>query len=117
MRATVAAAVRDTDETLAVLKDAERSLKIEQEPRQGIYPFDHRKLQGYVGRCYTMLGLHKAAVPALREALDGMPSSKYRAVLLLDLAQSVNGDERGELVAEARQIGTQQQSRKVLART
>jgi hypothetical protein len=99
MRATVAASVRDTDGALAALNDAERSLKIEQEPRQGIYPFDYRKLQGYVGRCYTMLGLHRAAVAALREALDGMPPTKYRAVLLLDLAQSFDGDERRELVA------------------
>ena len=46
-----------------------------------------------------------------------MPPTKYRAVLLLDLAQSLDGEEARELVAEARQIGTQQQSRKVLART
>jgi tetratricopeptide (TPR) repeat protein len=120
MRATVSASTGDADEALTALRDAERALKVEQQPPSWsfIYPFSASKLQAYTGRCYVRLGLHKAAVPALREALHGTPRTKQRAVLLLDLARAVgDGDEARELVAEARQIGEEFQSRKVLART
>jgi hypothetical protein len=117
MRATVASSVGDADTTLAALQDAEHALEAEQTPSlPGIYPLTHAKLQGYVGRCYVRLGLHKAAVPALQEALDGMARTKQRAVLLLDLAHAVGGDDAQELRHEARQIGEELQSRKVLAR-
>jgi transcriptional regulator with XRE-family HTH domain len=118
MRATVASSVGDADTTLAGLRDAARALEAEPAPPDpGIYPLTPAKLQGYVGRCYVRLGLHKAAVPTLQEALDGMPRTKQRAVLLLDLAHALgDGDEARELAAEARQIGQEFQSRKVLAR-
>jgi hypothetical protein len=117
MRATVASSVGDPDATLAALRDADHALQAEQTPpHPGIYPLTPAKLQGYVGRCYVRLGLHEAAVPALKEALQGMPRSKQRAVLLLDLARALgDGDEARELTTEARRIGEELQSRKVLA--
>jgi transcriptional regulator with XRE-family HTH domain len=117
MCATVASSVGDPDATLAALRDADHALQAEQTPpHPGIYPLTPAKLQGYVGRCYVRLGLHKAAVPALQEALDGMPRSKQRAILLLDLARALgDGDEARELTAQARRIGEELQSRKVLA--
>jgi hypothetical protein len=117
MRATVAASVHDADTTLAALRDAERALTADQESSWPfIYPFTAPKLQGYTGRCYVRLGLHKAAVPVLREALDGTGRTKQRAVLLLDLARALgDGNEASELQAEARQIGDELASRKVLS--
>jgi hypothetical protein len=116
MRATAASSVRDTDGTLAGLRDAERALAATPEPGWSfIYPLTVAKLQGYAGRCYVRLGLHKAAVPALREALDGTGRTKQRAVLLGDLAHALgDGDEARELRAEARRIGDELASRKVL---
>jgi hypothetical protein len=62
------------------------------------------------------LGLHKAAVPALREAIHSTPRTKQRAVLLADLARALgDSDEARELAVEARQIGEEFQSRRVLA--
>lgn len=118
MGATVNAARGDPDDTLAALREAERALKVEQEPSYpGIYPFTAEKLQAYTGRCYVWLGLNKAAIPALQEALRGMPPTKMRAVLLLDLAQALgDGDEARGLLAEAHQIGEQQRSRRILSR-
>jgi tetratricopeptide (TPR) repeat protein len=116
MRATVASSVGDADATLAALRDAEHALQVEQQPpHPGIYPLTPAKLQGYTGRCYVRLGLHRAAVPALQEALDGMPRSKQRGVLLRDLARALgDSDEARELAGEARRIGEELQSRKVL---
>jgi tetratricopeptide (TPR) repeat protein len=118
MRATVASSVRDVDGTLAALRDAERAMAAEQEPSWSfIYPLTPAKLQGYAGRCYVRLGLHKAAVPALREALAGTGRTKQRAVLLADLAHALGDtDEARELAGEARQIGDELASRKVLSR-
>jgi hypothetical protein len=118
MRATVASSVRDADGTLTALRDAERAMTAEQQPPWPfIYPLTPAKLQGYTGRCYARLGLHKAAVPALREALDGTGRTKQRAVLLADLARALGeGDEARELHAEARRIGAELASRKVLSR-
>jgi hypothetical protein len=117
MRATVAASVRDADGTLTALRDAGRALDAgPMPPYPGIYPLTPAKLQGYTGRCYVRLGLHKAAVPALRDALDGTGRTKQRAVLLLDLARALgNGDEASELQTEARRIGDELASRKVLS--
>jgi hypothetical protein len=117
MRATVASSVGNADATLAALRDAEHTLEGEQAPpHPGIYPLTPAKLQGYVGRCYVPLGLHKAAIPALQEALEGMPWSKQRAVLLLDLARALGpGHQAPELTIQARRIGEELQSQKVLA--
>jgi tetratricopeptide (TPR) repeat protein len=117
MRATVAASVRDTDTALAALRDSDHALTAAQEPPWPfIDPFSASKLQGYTGRCYVRLGLYKAAVPALREALRSTPRTKQRAVLLLDLARALgDGDEARELAAEARQIGEERASMKILA--
>jgi tetratricopeptide (TPR) repeat protein len=117
MRATIASSVGDADATLAALREAEHTLPAEQPPpHPGIYPLTPAKLQGYVGRCYVRLGLHKAAVPALQEALRGLPRSKQRAVLLGDLARAVGDrDEARQLTGEARRIGEELRSRKVLA--
>jgi hypothetical protein len=117
MRATVASTVRDTDGTLAALADAERAMATDQEPPWPfIAPLTPAKLQGYAGRCYVRLGLHKAAVPALRDALDGTGRTKQRAVLLGDLARALgDGDQARELRAEARQLGGELASAKVLS--
>ena len=118
MRATVAASVRDVDGTLAGLRDAERAMATQEPPWSFIYPLTPAKLQGYAGRCYVRLGLHKAAVPALREALEGTGRTKQRAVLLCDLAHALgDGDEARELAAEARHIGDELASAKVLSLT
>ena len=118
MRATVAASVRDVDATLTALRDAERALADQEPPWSFIYPLTPAKLQGYTGRCYVRLGLHKAAVPALREALDGTGRTKQRAMLLGDLAHALgDGDEARDLAAEARQIGDELASAKVLSLT
>jgi tetratricopeptide (TPR) repeat protein len=118
MRATVAASVRDIDGTLAALRDAERAITATSDPSWSfIYPLTPAKLQGYAGRCYVRLGLHRAAIPALREALDGTGRTKERAVLLVDLVHALGDtDEARELAGEARQIGDELASRKVLSR-
>jgi hypothetical protein len=67
MRATVAASVGDADTTLASLQTAERQL-----PMPGI-PLTPASLQGYVGRCYAMLGLPKTAAQP-----SGKPSPPTR---------------------------------------
>jgi transcriptional regulator with XRE-family HTH domain len=117
MAATVYASVKDADATLYSLRRAEDALEADAEPSWPfLYRFSHQKFQGYVGACHARLGLRKAAVPALREAVDGMPEGKQRAILLTDLAIVVGGDEATELRREARQIGEEHQSRRVLAR-
>jgi transcriptional regulator with XRE-family HTH domain len=117
MAATVYASVKDADATLYSLRRAEDALQADAEPSWPfLYRFTHQKFQGYVGACHARLGLRKAAVPALREAVDVMPEGKQRAILLTDLAIVVGGDEATELRREARQIGEEHQSRRVLAR-
>ena len=105
MRATVASAAGDADLTITALKDAERRVRS---------PLDHQKLLAYTGRAYLRLGLHKAGATALREALDGMGPTKYKGVLLTELAQVV-GEERSMILDEARQLGQRLQSTRVLA--
>ena len=109
MRATVAASTRDADTTLVSLQHAERHLT---EP--GI-PLTPASLQGYVGRCYAMLGLPKTAAPALRQAVAADPPARHRAMLLAGLAQVVEDDEAALLRDRARTIGRQLRSRRVLA--
>jgi hypothetical protein len=113
MRATLASSVGDADETLAALKMAERQLHQECDSLF-IDPFGYAKLQGYAGRAYVRLRLYKAAEPALREALVGVGATKYRGVLLCDLARVVSSEEAMELQREARELGQRFQSRKVL---
>jgi tetratricopeptide (TPR) repeat protein len=115
MRATVAASVRDTDATLASLRQAERGMTSPPAPR--VAPFTPPKLAGYTGRAYRLLGLHRAAVPALREALASDPPARQRASLLLDLADVLGpeDEEARQLRQQARGIGEQLQSRRLLA--
>jgi hypothetical protein len=116
MAATVYASVKDADATLYSLRRAEGALDADAEPSWPfLYQFSYQKFQGYVGACHARLGLRKAAVPALREAVHGTPEGKQRAILLTDLAIVVGGDEATELRREARQIGEEHQSRRVLA--
>jgi hypothetical protein len=110
MRATVAASVGDADTTLASLRHAEQQL-----PQPGIAPLTPAKLQGYVGRSYAMLGLRKTAAPALREALAADPPARHRAMLLATLARMIGQEEAATLRAEARTLGQQLASRRVLA--
>jgi hypothetical protein len=117
MAATVYASVRNADATLYSLRRAEVALQADAEPSWPfLYQFSYRKFQGYVGACHARLGLRKAAVPALREAVEGMGPTKQKAILLADLAIVVGGDEATELRREARQIGEAHRSRRVLAR-
>jgi transcriptional regulator with XRE-family HTH domain len=115
MRATVAASVRDTDATLASLRQADRAMTVP--PPPGAAPFTPPKLAGYVGRSYKLLGLRKAAVPALREALAADPPDRHRASLLLDLADVLGpgNEEARQLRQDARRIGEQLGSRRLLA--
>jgi transcriptional regulator with XRE-family HTH domain len=106
MRATLASAAGDADLTITALKDAER---------RSATLLDHQKLLGYTGRAYVRLGLHQAAATALREALDDMPATKYRGVLLTELAQVVGDEEAHQLRSDARRLGERLQSRRVLA--
>jgi hypothetical protein len=109
MWATVAASVGDADTTLASLQYAERQL-----PMAGI-PLSPASLSGYVGRCYAMLGLPKTAAPALRKALAADPPARHRALLLAGLARLVDPDEAATLRGNARVIGRQLASRRVLS--
>jgi transcriptional regulator with XRE-family HTH domain len=114
MRATVASSVRDTDACIEALKSAEQHLTVAT-TTVGLDPFTYPKLQAYTGRAYVRLGLHKAAVPALQEALRDMPATKYKGVLLGELARSLDDDEALELRHEARELGERYKSKKVLS--
>ena len=87
-----------------------------------LYPFDAAKLAGYVGACATRLRLPRTALPALTEALDGLgpARTKQRALVLANLAVNHRAlgddDQARELAAEARAIGTERASAKVLQR-
>jgi hypothetical protein len=87
-----------------------------------LYPFDAAKLAGYVGACTTRLRLPRTALPALTEALDGLGQAptKQRALVLADLAANHRAlghdDQTQELAAEARAIGIERRSAKVLQR-
>jgi hypothetical protein len=87
-----------------------------------LYPFDAAKLAGYVGACTTRLRLPRTALPALTEALDGLgpARTKQRALVLADLAVNHRAlgddDQASELAAQARAIGIERRSPKVLQR-
>jgi hypothetical protein len=105
MRATVASAAGDVDRTISSLKDAERLVRTS---------LDHQKVQGYTGRAYLRLGLSQAAQTSLREAVRGMAETKYKGVLLLELARVSGEDDAQALRAHAVHLGRELQSKRVL---
>jgi hypothetical protein len=123
IEATAHASAGDSDATLAACKRAEIAVAAGHEPMwPWLYPFDAAKLAGYVGTCTTRLRLPRTALPALTEALDGLgpARTKQRALVLADLAANHRAlghdDQARELAAEARAIGIERRSPKVLQR-
>jgi hypothetical protein len=123
IEATAHASAGDADATLAALKRAETAVAAAHDPMwPWLYPFDAAKLASYVGACATRLRLPRTALPALTEALDGLSPArtKQRALVLTDLAinhRALGGDDQAsELAAEARAIGIERRSAKVLQR-
>jgi hypothetical protein len=123
IQATAHAAAGDADAALAALKRAEAAVAAEHEPMwPWLYPFDAARVAGYVGACATRLRMPRTALPALAEALDGLgpARTKQRALVLADLAANHralgNDDQARELTAEARAIGAERRSPKVLQR-
>jgi transcriptional regulator with XRE-family HTH domain len=123
IEATAHASAGDADATLAACKRAEIAVAAGHEPMwPWLYPFDAAKLAGYVGTCTTRLRLPRTALPALTEALDGLgpARTKQRALVLADLAANHRAlghdDQARELAAEARAIGIERRSPKVLQR-
>jgi len=105
MRATLASAVGDADLAITELKAAERLVDSD---------LTHQKVLGYTGRAYLRLRLHRAAETALREAVQGMRGTKYKGVLLIELARVVGDEEAHQLRSEARRLGERLKSRRVL---
>jgi transcriptional regulator with XRE-family HTH domain len=123
IEATANASAGDADATLAACKRAEIAVAAGHEPMwPWLYPFDAAKLASYVGTCTTRLRLPRTALPALTEALDGLgpARTKQRALVLADLAANHRAlghdDQARELAAEARAIGIERRSPKVLQR-
>jgi transcriptional regulator with XRE-family HTH domain len=123
IEATAHASAGDADAALAACKRAETAVAASHEPMwPWLYPFDAGKLDGYVGACATRLRLPRTALPALTEALDGLgpARTKQRALVLADLAVNHralgDNDQARELAAEARAIGIERRSPKVLQR-
>jgi hypothetical protein len=123
IEATAQASDGDADATLAASKRAEAAVAAGHDPMwPWLYPFDATRLAGYVGACATRLRLPRTALPALGEALDGLgpARTKQRALVMADLAvnhRALGHDEQArELAAEARAIGVERSSAKVLQR-
>jgi hypothetical protein len=123
IEATVHASARDADATLAAWKRAETAVAAGHDPMwPWLFPFDATKLAGYVGACATRLRLPRTALPALTDALDGLgpARTKQRALVLAELAANHralgNHEQAGELAAQARAIGIERRSAKVLQR-
>jgi hypothetical protein len=123
IEATVQASAGDADATLAACNRADAAVAAGHDPMwPWLYPFDATRLSGYVGACATRLRLPRTALPALTEALDGLgpARTKQRALVLADLAathRALGHDEPArELAAEARAIGAERSSVKVLQR-
>jgi hypothetical protein len=123
IEATAHASAGDADATLAACKRAETAVAAGHDPMwPWLFPFDAAKLAGYVGACTTRLRLPKTALPALTEALDGLgpARTKQRALVLADLTANhralSHDDQARELAAEARSIGIERRSAKVLQR-
>jgi hypothetical protein len=124
IEATAHASAGDADGALAACKRAETAVAAGHDPMwPWLFPFDGAKLAGYVGACATRLRLPLTALPALTEALDGLSPArtKQRALVLADLAGNHRAlghdDQARELAAEARTIGIERASAKVLQRT
>ena len=123
IEATAHASAGDADATVAAWKRAETAVAAGHEPMwPWLYPFDAAKLAGYVGTCATRLRLPRTALPALTEALEGLSPArtKQRALVLADLAANYralgDNEQAGELAAQARTIGIERRSAKVLQR-
>jgi hypothetical protein len=123
IEATTLASAGDADAALAACKRAETAEAAGHEPMwPWLFPFDAVKLAVYVGACATRPRLPRTALPALTEALDGLGPSrtKQRALVLADLAANHRAlgdhDQARELAAEARAIGVERASAKVLQR-
>jgi hypothetical protein len=123
IEATAHASARDADATVAAWKRAETAVAAGHDPMwPWLFAFDAAKLSGYVGACATRLRLPRTALPALTEALDGIgpARTKQRALVLADLAANHRAlghdDQASELAAEARTIGIERHSAKVLQR-
>lgn len=123
IEATAHASTGDADAALAACKRSETAVAAAHDPMwPWLFPFDAAKLAGYVGACATRLGLPRTALPALTEALDGLgpARTKQRALMLADLAVNHRAlghdDEAREVAAEARAIGIERRSAKVLQR-
>jgi hypothetical protein len=123
IEATAYASAGDADATLAAWKRAEAAMTAGHEPMwPWLYPFDAVKLSSYIGACATRLWLPRTAQPALTESLDGLgpARTKQRALVLADLAINHRAlghdDQARELAAEARAIGIERRSAKVLQR-
>ena len=84
-----------------------------------LLPFDQTRFAGYLGSCATRLNLARTAIPALEGAL-GTGRTKQRALVLADLAANHralgHADEARTLADEARAIGVEFGSEKVLRR-
>jgi hypothetical protein len=84
-----------------------------------LLPFDQPQFAGYLGSCATRLNLARTAIPALVGAL-GTGRTKQWALVLADLAVNHralgHSDEARTLADEARAIGVEFGSEKVLGR-
>jgi hypothetical protein len=80
-------------------------------------PFDPAKVAAYRGRCELRLGRPQAA-DSLSISMDGLPASKQRALLLVDVAAAKRGDvdEAARLLGEAYSIATSKRSEKTARR-
>jgi hypothetical protein len=123
IEAMASASAGDADAALAACKRAETAVAADHEPMwPWLFPFDAVKLAGYVGACATRLQLPGTALPALTEALDGLgpARTKQRGLVLADLAANHRAlgdhEQAEELAAEARAIGVERVSAKVLQR-
>jgi hypothetical protein len=120
VEAVAHAAGRDTDATFAAVKRAETAISQGHEPLwPWLLPFDQPRFAGYLGSCATRLNLARTAIPALEGAL-GTGRTKQRALVLADLAANHralgHADEARTLADEARAIGVEFGSEKVLRR-
>jgi hypothetical protein len=123
IEATAHASAGDADAALVACKRAETATAQAHEPMwPWLFPFDAVKLASYVGACATRLRLPRTALPALTEALDGLGDArtKQRALVMANLAANHRAlghdDQARELAAEARAIGIEHASAKVLQR-
>jgi transcriptional regulator with XRE-family HTH domain len=120
VEATAHAAHGNADDTFAALQRAEHAIASNHEPSwPWLFPFDARRLAGYVGACATKLNLHKTAIPALQDALP-QTRTKQRALILVDLSTNYAAlgqhDQARVYAHEAASIGQERHSMKILRR-